>query len=90
MYKEDGSRVWKSYEDYLVEQNQKLALKARYEVMLFLQGMPSDFLEKTPEVLAMKEVEEHLLEKATQQENDVLIEDTSKSLKKNKKKDEIE
>ena len=62
--KEDKSRIWKTYNDYLKEKSQSLALKARFEVMLFLQGLDSDFLEQTPEAKAMKEVEQDVLAKA--------------------------
>lgn len=61
---EDGSRVWDSYDTYLIEKNQSLSVRARYEVMLFLQGLDSDFLDKTPEAVAMKEVEADILSKA--------------------------
>jgi len=60
----EGGRVWDSYESYLQENNQALALKSRFEIMLYLQGLESDFLEKTPEAQAMKEVETDILEKA--------------------------
>jgi Holliday junction resolvase-like predicted endonuclease len=59
-------RVWNTYDDYLKEKNQALALKARFEIMLYLQGLSSDFLEKTPEAQAMKEVENDVLAKAAE------------------------
>ncbi len=62
--KEDGSRVWGSYDTFLKEKSQALALRSRFEVMLFLQGLESDFLDRTPEAMAMKEVEEDVIEKA--------------------------
>ena len=57
-------RVWENHDDYLKEKNQALALKARFEVMLYLQGLEPDFLEKTPEAQAMKEVEDDIISKA--------------------------
>lgn len=57
-------RLWPDYKAYLNEKNQSLALKARFEVMLYLQGLESDFLEQTPEARAMKEVETDILDKA--------------------------
>lgn len=63
---EKDERVWESYDQYLKEKNQALALKARFEIMLYLQGLESDFLEKTPEAQAMKEVETDILEKAAE------------------------
>jgi len=57
-------RVWENYELFLKEKSQSLALKARFEVMLYLQGLESDFLDKTPEAVAMKEVEDDVVKKA--------------------------
>jgi len=62
---EDGSKFWESYEDFLKERSQALAIRARFEVMLYLQGLESDFMEQTPEAVAMKEVESELKRKAT-------------------------
>jgi hypothetical protein len=59
----DGNRIWDNYSDYLTEKNQALALKARFEVMLYLQGLDSDFLEQTPEAMAMREVEADIIAK---------------------------
>lgn len=60
----DGKRVWDSFDNYLTEKNNQLAMRARFEVMLFLQGLDSDFLDRTPEALAMREVEEDVISKA--------------------------
>jgi len=54
---ETKKRVWDSYDNYLREKSQALALRARFEVMLYLQGLESDFLEQTPEARAMKEIQ---------------------------------
>ena len=61
---EDSSKVWDSYDTYLKEKSQALALRSRFEVMLYLQGLPSDFLDYTPEAQAMREVETDILDKA--------------------------
>ena len=61
---EDGKKVWNSYDEYLIEQSQALAVRARFEVMLFLQGLDSDFLEQTPEAQAMREIESDILRQA--------------------------
>jgi hypothetical protein len=60
----EGNRVWAKYDDYLKEKNQALALKSRFEVMLYLQGLDSDFLEKTPEARAMKDIQVEVLARA--------------------------
>jgi len=60
----DGNKLWNSYEGFLQEKDQAFALKARFEVMLYLQGLNSDFLEQTPEAITMKEVRDDLTQKA--------------------------
>lgn len=71
--KKDGSKVWSSLDDFLNERNQALATRARFEVMLYLQGLESDFLEKTPEALAMREVEKDM-----QKKTDAILADLEK------------
>ena len=51
--------------DFLVEKNQALSMRARFEIMLYLQGLDSDFLEKTPEAMAIKEIEAEIQDKAS-------------------------
>jgi len=60
----DKSKVWNDYDEFLSSTDQSLTLKARYEVMLFLQGYDSNFLENTPEAVAMKEVETNIIQEA--------------------------
>jgi hypothetical protein len=60
----DGKRVWEDYADFLKEKNQGFAMRARFEIMLYLQGLESDFLEKTPEAQAMREIETEVRDKA--------------------------
>jgi len=60
----EAERVWQDYEEFLTAKNQALATRARFEVMLYLQGLDSDFLEKTPEAQAIKEIEEEIQAKA--------------------------
>ena len=52
----DGSRYWKSFDDYKVEKQLVVQTKARFEVMLWLEGVESDFLDKAPENLVMREL----------------------------------
>lgn len=60
----EGNLVWEDYAAFLKEKNQSLAMRARFEVMLYLQGLDSDFLEKTPEAQAIREIEEKAQEDA--------------------------
>jgi len=57
----DGSRVWESYDKFLKDRTNALPIKARFEVMLYLQGLESDFLDKTPEAVAMQEVQDKII-----------------------------
>lgn len=52
-----GEKVWEDFDSYLTEKEQSLAQQARFEIMLYLQGLDSDFLDNTPEAVAMKELE---------------------------------
>ena len=63
---EDGERVWEEYSDFLKEKNQGFSMRARFEVMLYLQGLDSNFLEQTPEATAIREIEEEIQTKATE------------------------
>jgi hypothetical protein len=60
IYDESGKRVWNSLDEYVHDSNKELVRKARIEVMLYLQGVSSDFMNETPEALAMKQVEQEL------------------------------
>ena len=62
--KEDGNKVWSSYDIYLKERSQALAMKAKFEIMLYLQGLDADFMDKTPEAVAMREIQEEIMSKA--------------------------
>jgi len=77
----DGNRVWKGYEDYKTTTNPTLGMRARYEVMLALQGLSSSFLDETPEALARKEIEEAKQTKLLEEEK-VTVDEKPKKIKK--------
>ena len=93
---EKDEKVWESYNNYLKEKSQALALRARFEVMLYLQGLDSDFLEQTPEAQAMREVEADIISKAQeaikaseailQEEQEEAAEETKKTAKRKPRK----
>jgi len=56
--KEDGAPIWDSFDDFLEGSNLRLAVKARLETLLWLQGLDADFLDKTPEGVVMKNNED--------------------------------
>jgi len=62
----DGGRIWDDYSDFLTEKNQAMAIRARFEVMLYLQGLDSNFLDQTPEAVAIREIEEEMQTKASE------------------------
>lgn len=62
----DNNRVWDSYDTFRKEKNQALALKCRFEVMLYLQGLDSDFLEQTPEARIKREIDEEVSLRASE------------------------
>lgn len=53
----NGERVWKDYDVFLAEMDQTLPTRAKFEVMLYLQGLDSNFLDTVPEALVLKEIE---------------------------------
>lgn len=60
----DGSRLWEDFDAYRNEDNTALAVKARFEVMLWMQGLNSDFLENTPEQQTLRQVNQKRVEQA--------------------------
>lgn len=62
--RKDGARVWESYDSFLDEEDQSLSLTARYEVLLWMQGLDSDFLDNTPENLVLLSKEDEVSEPA--------------------------
>lgn len=81
---EDGVRVWGSYDEYKTTNKPQLAMRARYEVMLALQGLDSDFLAKTPEALAREEIKQ--LEEGDSTKDEVAKSEKKKPAKKPTKK----
>lgn len=53
---EEGKHLWDTHDAFISEEKQGLALKARFEVLLWLQGLESDFLDKTPENKVLHEL----------------------------------
>lgn len=95
---EAGNKIWDSYDFFLNEKNNELASRARFETMIYLQGLDSDFLEKTPEAMALKEIEDDIMTKAEEvvraakaieEEENRFVEENKekkKSIKKTEKK----
>ena len=50
--------VWKDYDAFLNDSNPILPSRAKFEVMLYLQGLDSNFLDQVPEAVVLKDIEE--------------------------------
>jgi len=54
--KPDGNDVWGDYEEYRLDENTAFTVRARFEVMLWMQGLESNFLENTPEQKTLRSI----------------------------------
>ena len=66
----DKTRYWDTFDDYKYEENTALAVKSRFEVMLWMQGLESDFLENTPEQAMLRDIAQDRLNRAIKEEAD--------------------
>lgn len=79
--KEDGSRVWDSFETFENEKDITLQTRARFEIMLWSEGLSTDALENQPENKVLsgfveslsKQVEEEQVEKGPEKEEAVIV-----------------
>lgn len=53
----DGTSVWESYGKYRGDENTVFTVRCRFEVMLWMQGLESNFLENTPEQQTLRALE---------------------------------
>ncbi len=60
----DGENLWDEYDNYRSEENTALCVKSRFEVMLWMQGLGSDFLENTPEQKVLRGIAQSRLDRA--------------------------
>lgn len=67
LQRKDGTKVWEDFEAFQNEENTALCVKARFEVMLWMQGLDSDFLQSTPEQTALRQIAQNRLDKALEQ-----------------------
>jgi hypothetical protein len=78
--KADGTPVWSSYEEYSKEENRAFSMRARFEVLLYMQGLDPDFLEKVPENLVIRELIEE--EKAAEENKEADVAEVKEEPKK--------
>ncbi len=62
----DSSHLWEDFDAYQNEENSILSVKSRFEVMLWIQGLDSNFLENTPEQTALRSIATARLDRALQ------------------------
>lgn len=60
--RKDGTKIWPDFDSYRKDENITLTTKARFEVMLWLEGLDSNYLENTPEKQALREIGQRRLE----------------------------
>jgi hypothetical protein len=60
----DQTKLWKDFEAFRNEDNTALAIKSRFEVMLWMQGLESNFLENTPEQAVLRKIAQSRLQEA--------------------------
>lgn len=68
--KKDGDRLWEDFQAYRAEENTPLTVKSRFEVMLWMQGLGSDFLENTPEQTVLREVAQARMDEVLKEEEE--------------------
>ena len=84
----DNKKVWPTFEDYLQEPNTALTVKARFEVMLWLQGLDSDFIENTPEQRALKGLaEKRLSDVLSPKQHQEAVDDLPETVEESKTED---
>lgn len=86
----DGSRAWEDFDAYRQEVNTALAIKARFEVMLWMQGLESNFLENTPEQSTLRKIAQDRLEQSVAEQKSQTEKQEKKTKKKNPKVEDLE
>lgn len=86
--KKDGSRLWETFEDYQNEENSALSVKSRFEVMLWMQGLESNFMENTPEQAALREVAQKRLDNALEEARNTALSQAEQEEKEKQAKEE--
>jgi len=66
--KKDSDKAWEDFNAYRNEDNTALSIKARFEVMLWMQGLESNFLENTPEQSTLREIAKNRLEESVKEQ----------------------
>ena len=81
----DGNNIWKNHDDFISSDKSDLTATAKFEVMLYLQGLESDFLDTVPENEVMKELEYQEANKAVVEKKSNKKGNKSKKAKSSKK-----
>lgn len=71
----EGSKIWEDFETFRSEDNTGLCVKSRLEVMLWLQGLDSNFLENTPEQAALRDIAQKRLDEVLRKSEEETLEE---------------
>jgi hypothetical protein len=76
----DGSRLWKDFDEFRREENTGVCVKSRLEVMLWLQGLDSNFLENTPEQAALRDIAQRRLDEVLSKSEEGTLAESEESV----------
>jgi len=79
--KKDRTPFWKNYDEYQKYDNVTFTIKARFEVMLWIQGLESNFLENTPEQVALRQIAQERLNRVTEEQKVLEAAEQEKAVK---------
>ena len=80
-----GAHLWEDFDAYQNEENSTLSVKARFEVMLWIQGLDSNFLENTPEQTTLRSIAQSRLDRALEEAKAMVAEQEDAAEDKSKK-----
>lgn len=79
----ESGLIWKDHDAFLNDSNPVLPSRAKFEVMLYLQGLDSDFLDQVPEAIVLKDIKDkENIPEATDDEIEVAMIDEISELTK--------
>lgn len=65
-----GDRCWKDFEQYRTEADIVVQAKAKFEVMMWMEGLEPNVMENTPEALVLKEAVDKEAEKVSEEKEE--------------------
>jgi hypothetical protein len=79
----NGELIWEDHDAFLNDSNPILPSRAKFEVMLYLQGLDSDFLDQVPEAIVLKDIKDKkdILEPTVDEIEAVMVNEVSGATK---------